>query len=113
MRKPSRGEVWHADLNPTRGKEIRGKRPCLVVSVDRFNHGPANLVLVLPLTTTDTRIPFHIRIDPPESGATKTAYIKTDQVRCISVERLERFRGDVSHQTMNAVEDCLRILLGL
>jgi mRNA interferase MazF len=109
----SRGEAWHANLNPSKGKEIHGTRPCLVVSVDPFNHGPADLVVVLPITTTNTGIPFHIRIDPPESGATKTAYIKTEQPRCISMNRLERYRGNVHPSTMSKVEDCLRILLGL
>ena len=44
---PSRGEIWMVDLNPARGHEQAGYRPCLVVSVDLFNHGPAELVVVL------------------------------------------------------------------
>jgi mRNA interferase MazF len=110
---PLRGDVWLADLNPTRGKEIRGTRPCLVVSVDMFNHSQAGLVVILPMTTKDTGIPFHVRIDPPEGGATKTAFIKTEQPRCISTNRLESHRGTVKRKTMNDVEDRLRILLDL
>jgi len=43
--KPARGEIWLVDLNPTRGHEQAGKRPALVVSVDLFNFGPAELVV--------------------------------------------------------------------
>jgi mRNA-degrading endonuclease toxin of MazEF toxin-antitoxin module len=34
-----RGEIWLIDLNPIRGHEQAGKRPCLVVSVDLFHQG--------------------------------------------------------------------------
>ncbi len=67
---PSRGEIWLADLNPICGHEQAGTRPVLVVSTDLFNHGPAGLVFVLPLTRTDRRIPAHIPIAPPEGGVT-------------------------------------------
>ncbi len=64
MPEPSRGEVWLVDLHPTRGHEQAGIRPGLVVSVDPFNHGPAGLVVFLPLTSIATRIPFHVEIPP-------------------------------------------------
>ena len=52
MSAPGRGEVWLADLYPTRGHEQAGRRPVLVVSEDLFNRGPAGLVIVLPTTST-------------------------------------------------------------
>ena len=55
---PSRGAVWLVDLNPTKGHEQAGIRPGLVVSNDIFNHGPAGLVVLLPLTTRDRQIPL-------------------------------------------------------
>ena len=45
---PNRGEIWMADLNPTRGHEQAGARPVLITSTNTFNHGSANLVFVLP-----------------------------------------------------------------
>lgn len=72
---PSRGQVWLADLNPTRGHEQAGTRPVLVVSHNTFNHGPAGLVFVLPLTRTDRRIPAHIPINPPEGGVKVRSYV--------------------------------------
>ena len=44
--KPSRGDIWLADLNPVRGHEQAGKRPCLVMSVDLFNQGASGLTVV-------------------------------------------------------------------
>ena len=69
MSSPNRGEVWWADLDPGKGHEQGGRRSVLVVSTNYFNSGPAGLVLVIPLTRTDRRIPIHVPIQPPEGGA--------------------------------------------
>ena len=44
---PARGEVWLLNLSPTKGHEQEGQRPALVISVDAFNQGPADLIVVL------------------------------------------------------------------
>jgi mRNA interferase MazF len=108
-----RGEIWLVDLNPVRGHEQAGKRPCLVISVDLFNQGAAGLVVVLPITSKEKNIPFHVKIDPPERGLKTPSFIKCEDVRSISVERLERSWGVVSPETLEAVEDRLKILMGL
>jgi mRNA interferase MazF len=110
---PSRGEVWMVDLSPTRGHEQAGVRPALVVSVDTFNHGPAGLAVVLPVTTQAKGIPLHVPVDPPEAGLRMKSFIKTEDVRSVAVERLARRLGKVSDSTMAGVEDRLRILLDL
>ncbi len=110
---PSRGEIWGADLNPTRGHEQAGQRPVLIVSTDTFNHGPADLVVVLPLTRTGRRIPLRIQVDQPEGGLTDRSYIPVDAIRSIAKERLDRLWGTVSAETMALVEDHLAILLDL
>jgi mRNA interferase MazF len=113
MADPSRGEVWLVNLTPTRGHEPAGTRPGLVVSVDPFNHGPAGLVVLLPLTSVAKGIPFHVGIQPPEGGVKVKSFIKCEDVRSVAKERLSRRWGKVSGSTMAAVEDRLRILLGL
>jgi mRNA interferase MazF len=110
---PSRGEIWLVDLNPTRGHEQSGVRPALVVSVDTFNHGPAGLAVVLPVTSRGKGIALHVSIDPPEAGLTMRSFIKAEDVRSVAVERLTRRLGQVSRATLDQVEDRLRILLDL
>ncbi len=111
--KPSRGEIWMVDLNPVRGDEQAGQRPCLIVSVNLFNHGPAELLVVLPITTREKRIPFHIPIEPDESGLAIRSYIKCEDIRSISKDRLTKQKGLASPEIMDLVEDRLRILLKL
>jgi len=115
-REPSRGEVWMANLDPIRGHEQAGARPVLIVSTDRFNHGPADLIMVVPFTRTARHIPFRVVVDPPEGGLTARSYVLCDALRSIAKERLDGRRGPwgmVSAQTLAQVADYLRILLEL
>jgi mRNA interferase MazF len=105
--------VWLVDLDPVRGHEQGRKRPALVVSTDRYNRGPARLVVVAPITTTDRGVPLHVAVSPPEGGLRERSYVMCDAVRSISKERLIRSWGDVEPRTMDLVSDRLRILLEL
>jgi mRNA interferase MazF len=110
---PRRGEVWLADLTPTRGREQAGRRPALVLSVDEFNAGPADLVIVAPITSRLRGIPSQVRVDPPEGGLRQPSVILCEGVRSVSKDRLCERWGAVRPSTLEAVEDCLRILIGL
>lgn len=109
----SRGEVWLLDLSPARGHDKGGVRPALVVSTDPFNHGPAGLIVILPLTTRQRNIPLHILLEPPEGGVQQPSFAKPEDIRSVSISRLLRRWGTVSPATMAAVEDRLRIVLEL
>jgi len=102
---PSRGDIWLADLNPTRGHERAGQRPVLVISEDIFNKGLAGLVIVLPITSTYRGVPSQVPIKPPEGGAKNPCVILCEAVRSIAKERLVRRWGKVSALTLAAVED--------
>ena len=113
MDHPKRGEVWFVDLDPIRGHEQSGKRPCLVVSVDLFNSSPADLVIVLPITSHDKGIRSHVRVDPPEGGLKKTSFVKCEDIRSIAKERLSKRLGKLDEPRMSDIKARLRILLGL
>lgn len=113
MTAASRGEVWIVELDPVRGHEQGGRRPGLVVSVDSFNRGPAGLVVVLPFTSVEKGLPLHVEVAPPEGGLRQRSFVKPDDVRSVSTERLRRRVGMVSPQTMKAVETSLQLLLDL
>ena len=113
MAHPARGEIWTVDLDPTRGHEQSGMRPALILSVDLFNQGPADLIVLLPITSQAKGIPFHVAVQPPEGGLKVVSYIKCEDVRSVAKDRLSKRWGTITPQTMTKVEDRIRILLGL
>ena len=105
--------MWLADLDPVEGHEQGGRRPCLVISNNIFNEGATELVVVLPITSKDKKIRFHVCIDPPEGGAKMKSFIKPEDIRSISKERLVKRMGVANHETIEAVEIRLRNLLDI
>jgi len=113
MEQPRRGDLWMVNLSPTVGREQAGTRPALVISVDELNHSAADLVITLPITTRDKKIRSHVAVDAGEGGLRSRSFVKCEDIRSISRRRLEHRLGSVSPGIMAAVEDRLRILLGI
>jgi mRNA interferase MazF len=113
MHHPRRGEIWLADLHPTRGREQSGRRPVLVLSDDTFNSGPADLIVVLPITSTVRDIPLHVVVEKGEGGVRNRSAILCEAIRSISTERLLSRWGALSSDMIAEVEDRVRILLKL
>jgi mRNA interferase MazF len=113
MAYPRRGEIWLADLRPTRGREQTGRRPVLVLSVDFFNAGPADLIVILPLTSTQRDIPLHVKVSKGDGGTRHDSAVLCEAIRSVSKERLISRWGVLSREVMAEVEDRLRILLDL
>ena len=111
--RPSRGEVWLADLDPAVGHEQAGRRPVLVVSDDSFNRTRAGLVIIAPITSTLRPLGTRVRIIPPEGGLTRPSDVICEAVRSISKDRLVARLGDLESGSMASVEGRLRLLLHL
>jgi mRNA interferase MazF len=58
-------------------------------------------------------VPSHVEIQPPEGGVKNASAALCEAIRSISTERLILRWGAVRPPTLAAVEDRLRILLGL
>ncbi len=85
----------------------------MIISVDKFNHGPAELVIVIPITKKNRNIPSHVFVPKGEAGLVIDSYIKVEDIRSISKERLIRYRGDLTYPRIEAVQQILRVLLKL
>ena len=96
---PSRGEIWLIDL------EFQ-TRAALVVSTDEFNHGPAELLLALPVSSSSKGIPSHVPID-------EESFVMCEQLLCLSRARLRRRVGRVPKSALTSVSRYLRVLLEL
>jgi mRNA interferase MazF len=110
---PRRGEIWLAELDPTRGHEQAGTRPALVISSDGFNSRPNRMCVVVPVTSRRRGHPLHVAIAPPEGGLVVPCYIKCEDLRSVSQERLIRRMGSVRPETLRQTETRLRSILEL
>ena len=98
-----RGEVLLVDLSPTRGREIRKTRPCVVVSPDELN-AHLRTFIVAPLTTGGHRYPFRVAC----RFAGKTGHVVLDQIRAVDRERVIRSLGRVAPSTFRQVLSVLQ-----
>src|SRR6056297_1013944 len=100
---PMRGEIWLVNLNPGIGHEQKGRRPALVISEDLFNETPADMVIVLPITSKDKGISLHVTLNPGESGLNMKSFVKTEDIRAISKRRLYKCIGQVDSQILDKI----------
>ena len=108
-----RGEIWFVDLDSSKGREQAGRRPCLIVSDDSLNRSSADLVIVIPITSKQKNIPSHVEMVPPEGGLKLRSFIKCEDIRSITTNRLIKAMGKVDRATLDSVEERLRLLLNL
>jgi len=101
-----RGEVHLVELNPTRGREIRKTRPCVVVSPDELNRHMRTHI-VAPLTTGGHGYPFRV----PCRFKNKVGHIVLDQIRTVDRDRLVRNLGRISPGTLKRVLTVLQEML--
>jgi mRNA interferase MazF len=115
MHEISRGDVWLFDPEPTRGREIGKKlRPAIIISNDTFNNGPSGLLIIIPLTSKDKKIPCHVLIHPKDGGVKEHCFAMCEQIRCISKERLVSKWGSIrSPHILRQIAEWLSSLLSL
>jgi len=109
-----RGNVWLANLNPTRGSEQAGIRPVLVFQNDAINRFTTT-VLAIPLTTNLRRaaLPSCVRVAQGEAGLESESVLLCHQLRALDKTRLQRKLGTISPETMAAVERCVLYTTGI
>lgn len=110
---PRRGELYWIDPGTIVGEEQGGRRPFLIASIESMNQAPAELAIVMPLTTTDWMNPIHIRVEPAESGLYKVSYVMPEMARAYSTLRFGPRVGRVSVDTVDAAAQRTAFLIGL
>ena len=109
-----RGEVWLASLDPVRGSEQAGTRPVLILQADPLN-AFLRTVVVIPFTTNLQwdRFPFCVLLSAGEGGLVSDSVALCHQVRVSDKTRLLRRLGQISDAGMAAVEQAVRVTVGL
>ena len=101
-----RGDVVIVALDPTKGSEQRGTRPCLVVQNNAGNEN-AQTTIVAPFTTSfnDELYPFEVFVDADESPLRDDSVVLCSQLRTVSIEhRIRENVGSIPDSRMDAVD---------
>jgi len=106
---PKRGEIWWVNLDPTRGREIKKHRPCVIVSADWLNHKRSTPIVVPLSSSSDSAPPVVVAV--PSAGTDSVAVI--DQTRCVDKSRFTHTTGKLSGNDLMLVENSLRQVLQL
>ena len=106
-----RGDIFWADLNPTKGHKQAGMRPVLVLSQDVFNE-KSGTVIAIALTSQPQRASFPLTLELSSPRLPKQTWAKISQIRTMSVERIGKKLGRVSEQELQQVVDGLNEIIG-
>ncbi|QLH81171.1 type II toxin-antitoxin system PemK/MazF family toxin [Halosimplex pelagicum] len=110
-----RGDIAIVELDPTRGSEQRGTRPCLVVQNDVGNEN-APTTIVVPLTTSfgDQLYPFEVLVPAEECALGEDSVALCSQIRTVSIEqRVTDVIGSIPDERLDEVDSALEYSLGL
>ncbi len=108
-----RGDIFSVDFEPVRGSEQGKVRPALVIQNDIGNHYSPTVIVAAITTGNYSRFDVNVVIKAPEGGLANDSIILLNQIRTIDRARLSRYWGRVSPQTMEQVDEAIKISLGL
>jgi len=99
-----RFEIWLAQLDPTRGSEIKKTRPCVVISPDEMS--ALKTAIVAPMTSKGFSYPTRIQY----TFQGKKGLILLDQMRAVDKSRLIQKLGVISQSAQIKIINCLQEL---
>jgi mRNA interferase MazF len=113
-----RGDVVRVDLgdkrdDDTRGNEIYKSRRSVVIQNDVGNQN-SSTTIIAPISGGHTGYPFHVNLPGSMPELTKDSHVQLDQIRTVDISaRITKKYGRLSQSHMEAVDEAIRISLGL
>ena len=106
-----RGEVYWANLDPTKGHEQAGQRPVLVLSQDVFNER-SGVVIAVALTSQPQKAGFPLTFELSSPDLPKRSWVKIGQIRTLSQERLGKRIGRALPEELDQIIEGLMEIVG-
>jgi mRNA interferase MazF len=108
------GDVVELDLGAPRGREAGLRRPVVVVTAQEILDESANVVQVVPLTSTIRGFAAEVEITADEhNGLDSDSAAQCQHVRSVSLDRVEAVRGNVGGATLYEIRQVLGLILDI
>lgn len=109
-----RGEIYLADLSPSRGSEQGGVRPVLIIQ-NNVGNKYSTTVIVASITSRDKKamVPTHVHIKASLDGLLMDSRIMLEQIRTIDKVRLQNKLGQITDEELEKVNRALAISIDL
>ena len=106
-----RGEIYWADLDPTKGREQAGLRPVLILSQEVFTER-SGTVIAMALTSQPQKAGFPLTLELSDQTLPKKSWIKISQIRTLSTERLGKRITRLPEKELELVIEGLNEIIG-
>ena len=109
-----RSNIFLAKLDPVKGSEQGGIRPCLIIQNNVLNKF-SPLTIVDPITSKiyTKEYSTNVEIKKEDSGLNKDSTILLNQIRTIDKERIIKRISSLNEFTMKKVDMAIKVSLGL
>jgi len=109
-----RGDIFLANLEPTKGSEQGGIRPVLIIQNDISNkHSPVTIIAAITSKMFNKEFPTNVFVSKKDSKLDKDSNVLLNQVRTIDSSRLIKRISSLDNFIMNQVDKSLRVSLSL
>jgi mRNA interferase MazF len=108
------GDVVNLDLGLPAGREAGFHHPVVVVTAQEILDESANVVQVVPLTSTLRSFGSEIRIaSDPQNGLESDSAAQCQHIRSVSVDRIEAVRGNIGPAGLSEIREVLSLILDI
>jgi mRNA interferase MazF len=110
-----RGDLWWAELRAPAGSEPRYRRPVAIVQSDAFNRSRIGTVVALAVTSNLdlARAPGNVLVKKSASGLVKDSVVNVSQIVTLDRSALSARCGQLHRDALRAVDEGLRLVLGI
>ena len=108
-----RGDIYVANLNPFRGSEQGGRRPCLVLQNNKGNLFAPTLIIA-PITShlnKQGKATHYLLTN--QKGLLTASMVELEQIRTIDKSRIISYLGRIDSKDMRKIDDIICYSLGV
>lgn len=108
------GDVVELGLGSPKGRETGLRRPVVVLTAQEILDESANVVQVVPLTSTMRPFGSEVAIEADEAnGLESDSSAQCRHIRSVSVDRVESVRGNIGAATLAEIRAVLGLILDI